>query len=743
MLALAARNLYTRPLRTLLTAVAIALGVGMIFAMRIVGVAAEQAAAEARASQVAGADLAVASAFQAHLDPPLVRALLARPEVEAVGPTYRRLEGAPDPNVDLDSFGLNYALKGTGLALLGVDPAQTLTPYKLAGGAFFSGPTAHEVLLPALWAAQHGLGIGSTLDLTTGSRTQAYTVAGLLETSGVTALAGRPLAWLPLATLQAAFGTPGALTEVLVRLKPGTGREQARDQIQAGLGRSYIVTSASGAAGQARPLIASLTDSALPLASLTMLAGGAFLVYNAFAITLAERRREIGQLRTLGMTRRQVLRQTLLEAGVLAALGSALGLGLGLLLGPGLIALIVGLVQGHPLPTLRVPLDGALLAVGTGLLMTLGVTYNLARRAGQLSPLDALRGDAEAEAGQNLYIRWGPRAALGVFVLFLALYFYTVQRIDHLDGIAFTLVLLTPFLLVLVTLLALPLGVRGVLALAVRLAPRAGVTATLAARNLARAPLRAILTAATLAIGLMLIVGLSGITRAATTSSRQVVSGLIRGDWLLLRPEFASGSLEDIAAGHSLPPLAPAFQADLDQLATEAEVIRLGNVHLSETTLIPGVDNAFALDLALLHDNPGFILSEGTWAAADHYVAAGPALILPDVIARQLNVHPGSQITLSTLAGPVPFTVALVGGPLPIVPMETGIRYFGAHPAMFFVSARSGQDKTALERRVKTFAKQHSLIFAPDPQGSTGAIFDALFGVILGLFAGLTALSGV
>ena len=62
MLLLALRNLRARLGRTLFTAFAIALGVALVFATRIVSVAAEGQAAAIRASKLAGADLEVSPA---------------------------------------------------------------------------------------------------------------------------------------------------------------------------------------------------------------------------------------------------------------------------------------------------------------------------------------------------------------------------------------------------------------------------------------------------------------------------------------------------------------------------------------------------------------------------------------------------------------------------------------------------------------------------------------------------------
>ena len=102
MLTLAYRNLRTRPGRTLLAALAIALGVSMIFAMRIVAATVQQTAAEVRAGRLAGADLEVAAADHALLRATLALTLAARPEVAAAAPIYRRTAWVP---VDYDWTG--------------------------------------------------------------------------------------------------------------------------------------------------------------------------------------------------------------------------------------------------------------------------------------------------------------------------------------------------------------------------------------------------------------------------------------------------------------------------------------------------------------------------------------------------------------------------------------------------------------------------------------------------------------
>ena len=56
---------------------------------------------------------------------------------------------------------------------------------------------------------------------------------------------------------------------------------------------------------------------------------GAFLIFNMFSITVAQRIREIAMLRTLGASRRQILTSVMLEAFVTAAVASIIGIFLG------------------------------------------------------------------------------------------------------------------------------------------------------------------------------------------------------------------------------------------------------------------------------------------------------------------------------------------------------------------------------------------------------------------------------
>lgn len=743
MFLLAFRNLRARAGRTLFTAFAIALGAGMIFAMRIVGIALENSAGQALKSRLAGADLEVTGAASAYLQDTLADELAAQPEVEFAAPTYRALEGAPAQRESLGTstnvFEPASGLRGTGLTLLGVDPV--LPPgYELDAGEFFSQPDTWAVILPTTWAGQRGIGVGDSIELITSNQSHTYVVVAL-RTEQET-LTSQPTAWLPIQTMQVAFDTPDAATSIFVWLKPGTLPDSARDSLQDALGSQYIVASASGASGSAS-FFGTLVQLSLPFSSLAVLLAGSFLVYNAFAISLAERRREISQLRMLGMTRGQALRQTLIEALIVALAGSVVGLLLGFGLGRGLVVIFVGILQNQPIPDIAAPLDGALLALGAGILITLAVTLNLARAASRIHPLEALRLDVTASERQSWYMRRGWMGAFVSAIICVIGVVVALNMIENGNGeTGFALSFVPMLALAGLTLFILPLTMRGALRFFGGVMARWSVPVRLAVGNMTRQPTRAALTAATVTLGLMLIVSLSGLTLVANESAKGPFVSLFKPDFLLVRNLPGGLTFDQLAALPNFPPLSPELRSDLEGLKDEADVMSLAFIHVPGYGSV-GLDIGFAASLDIFRDNPNFIVIEGTWDEADHYFASGPALSLPEIAARRHNLHPGDVVELDTLEGKAPFTVALVGGAIPLMTPEAGAKYFGSYPSVIPVNVREGMSKDELQSRLEEVARRHNLAIAPDAAEFSQATLDNLFNTTLALFAGLTSLSSV
>jgi putative ABC transport system permease protein len=119
----------------------------------------------------------------------------------------------------------------------------------------------------------------------------------------------------------------------LVKLYPDRSPAAVRDRIKALYGNTHRLTVDSNQAIRERAigLIGQTTGMFDVLALIAMIVA-ALGVVNTLTMNVVERTREIGMLRSLGMTRNQVMKMILAEAGLMGAVGGVMGLALGLLM---------------------------------------------------------------------------------------------------------------------------------------------------------------------------------------------------------------------------------------------------------------------------------------------------------------------------------------------------------------------------------------------------------------------------
>lgn len=121
------------------------------------------------------------------------------------------------------------------------------------------------------------------------------------------------------------------------------------------------------------------------LLGLSVLIAGLGIV-NTLALAVIERTREIGLLRAIGMSRRQLRKMIVLEAVIMSLFGALLGIVLGVVFGIGLTHALAG--QG--IGVLSVPVWRLVLFLGVAAVIGLVAALWPARRASRLRILDAI-----------------------------------------------------------------------------------------------------------------------------------------------------------------------------------------------------------------------------------------------------------------------------------------------------------------------------------------------------------------
>ena len=283
-----------------------------------------------------------------------------------------------------------------------------------------------EVALISATAEKHELGTGDRIGIATHRGIVPVTVVGSYD-FGSSDVGGTDVVSARLNDIQAWFDRTGEVTSIDVAAEAGVAAEELAKRIESVVPQRVQVRTGDAAAEETAADINDqiggfLKPALLAFAGAALLVG-AFIIFNTFTITVAERTREFALLRTLGATRRQILAAVSLEALAIGAAASLIGLALGL-------AFAKGTAQLFEAVGLGVPTGGLELAprtIAVSLLVGVGVTQLAAivpaRRATRVSPIAALQGDQEAGARQRRWTPWiaGVVAVLGVGMLVVGL----------------------------------------------------------------------------------------------------------------------------------------------------------------------------------------------------------------------------------------------------------------------------------------------------------------------------------
>jgi putative ABC transport system permease protein len=117
---------------------------------------------------------------------------------------------------------------------------------------------------------------------------------------------------------------------------------------------------------------------------------GSFLIFNTFSITVAQRISEFGMLRTLGASRRQILRSVLVESAAIGLAGGLLGIPGGLVIAKLINALFEAVGADLPTTSLQVETRTVIVSLAVGLIVTLVSSLVPALRSTRVPSIAAL-----------------------------------------------------------------------------------------------------------------------------------------------------------------------------------------------------------------------------------------------------------------------------------------------------------------------------------------------------------------
>lgn len=529
---LAWRGLWARPMRTGLTIAGVTLGVAVLFAGLATNAGIEAAVDRAVSTMVGRADVRVAAFGESGLSDATLATIVETPGVVVAAPAFERRT-----YLGAESFGPGDPLPPP-VTIAGIEPAAeaALHDLTLSAGSALTGESANDALVNATLAREDGIAVGDTIDIETLDAPVHLKIVGILAGDGPWAGGGGRAVIVPLETAQTIFAADG-ITRVDIGTTSATAVTDALESTL--LSEPYVLSSP-------RDIGASMRASTGDFASTTALIGaialftGAFLIFNSLSMTVVERVRELGLLRAAGASRGQLTSYIFVQAAAIGIAGSLLGIALGTALAAGIAAWVrtVGSVAlGAPV----VIAGDVLAAFVIGLVVTLAAAIEPARRAGRISPVEALKARLDPPTARRARLRW----LIAVFALVGVVGLLIWPRGAGEAA-------LVRALLVYAILLAVALAVPFVLPAMARVA---GLPFALLVRfeeRLARASLlrdrgRAALTVGALTIGLAMIVALGGVGQHARNAASAWISDVVPGD-LVLTSIFPRGvdELDDV-----------------------------------------------------------------------------------------------------------------------------------------------------------------------------------------------------
>jgi putative ABC transport system permease protein len=412
--------------------------------------------------------------------------------------------------------------------------------------------TADEIALDKGTADREHYDLGDLIAVQGKAAKKRFRLVGETTLGGVSSLGGAAFASLVLPEAQRMTGKQGKYDLISIDTDPGADVPAVVRELKRTVGPGINVRTgrqeAKDRSDTIRSSLSFLSTALLAFGGISLFVG-AFIIFNTFSITVAQRAREFALLRTLGATRRQVLRSVLGEGLTIGVLGSVAGLVLGIGVAKGLKAIFSAI--GIDLPSNgTVLLDRTIIvSLLVGTIVTVLSCLAPALRATRVPPVAALREGVAMPETRSSRLAFPLAVALtglGVLLLVLGLFFVSgsTGALSLVGGGA-----VLTFLGVALLSPRLVGPIAG--AVGAPLERLFGLTGRLARENSIRQPGRTATTAAALMVGVALVSFASIFAAGAKQTIADAVDNGLRGQFILQNQAgfgaFTAGAGEAVA----------------------------------------------------------------------------------------------------------------------------------------------------------------------------------------------------
>jgi putative ABC transport system permease protein len=629
------RHLHYHKGRTFLSIIGIALGVGVFVSVQIAIYTAIESF-NASVDHVSGkANLQITS-FGRGFSEEVYLKVKKVPGVKAATPVIQYVSKLDEPI-------------GEPLYLLGIDvfsdrPFREYQFYESGDEDLLFLKNPNSVAITEKLANRHGLKKGEKISLIVGSKKVTLTITNLLKMEGPAKSLEGNFGLIDIASAQEALEKVGLIDRIDLMVDKSQPMESIERELKKVIPPGIEVRRSDTRSGQIEKMVSAFHLNLTALSFISLIVG-MFLIYNAISVSAIQRRSEIGILRSIGTTRRQILGLFIGEAAWIGCLGSLVGIGIGIGLAKLMLyqvsrtitALYILVKAEHLLISPSVLIAG----FGIGVLASVLSSIGPAKEASKIAPREAFAlGTLETKI--KIRLRHFSLIGIGLLILsfFLALQkpIYQIPIFGFLSallillGISFLIPSITSFLnRLLAPLLGFLFGSEG----------------KLASRYIHDSMARTVITVAALMTALSMLISISIMILSFRKTVDLWVEQSINGDVFIFPGSYSItgySALLPLEVSRALPSL-PGVKAVDSFRALEVE-------YQGQPALIASVDGEVFLNMKAIRftrGNPQKILRR---------FAAGQAILVTESFSLRHQVKAGDRIKLNTPQGEKEFFIS-------------------------------------------------------------------------------------